>query len=159
MGHEAVPIPNDRVQEEAARYMSMIQAHQDHPLVKQHFFLVNWLAMGDAEGGGRDHLAFEFRASDRAALIWNDVENEWCAGQWVRLTNPDHSCPLSGLTPEYWQQCLAADTLLGAIRCLEAATPKPFLGIDVRPQVQPDRQADAGSGGWLSKLRGRFRRR
>ncbi|QEH32622.1 hypothetical protein OJF2_11010 [Aquisphaera giovannonii] len=117
---------------EAARwYMDAIKPHMGQPFVRVHFHRVTWMAVAGPDEKPADFFALEFRAGDRAALIWCAGPDRWNVGQYIRLAHPgaDMTTAPSGLTGAYFSECATCSSLAEAIAFLEVATPEPFRGV------------------------------
>jgi hypothetical protein len=106
-------------------YMAAIQPYQDHPFVQKHFHQVTWFSLVVPGRGQADFFALEFRAGQKAALIWTDGHGNWWAGQWLTLSHPDAdlTCPPSPLSMGYFQGAPPDPSLREAIESLAASKP------------------------------------
>jgi hypothetical protein len=129
MARDEIPVSPEQVPEEARQYLAVIQAHQGHPFVRQHFHQVTWLGWDVPGHGPVAFFALEFRDGPHAALSWQDGQGNWGAGKWVRVAHPgaDITCPPSAVALDYFQGCRALPSFPDALAQL-AATRPPSAG-------------------------------
>jgi hypothetical protein len=134
MAREGRPVSPGQIPEEARQYMAALQQHQDHPFVQRHFFQVTWLSLIVPNHGQVDFFVLEFRVGQQSALIWQDGQGNWGAGQWLRLSHPDAdiTCLPSSLSLQYFQGSKANPSLAAALDLLAASKP-------AEPDAAPDR--------------------
>ena len=125
------PVSAQQVPAEVHRYLSALQPFMEYPFVREHFHQVTWLSTSGAESSAGNLYVLEFRAGSHASLVWMNAAGQWCVGQYVPLAHAeaDVTCAPSGISPDYWAQCMVLPSLEQAVLFLEAATPAQFRKV------------------------------
>ena len=123
MAREQRPVSLEQVPEEARQYMAALQTYRDHPFVRQRFHQITQLSFFIPGHGQVEFFALEFRIGLESALIWQDGEGNWGAGQWLSLSHSDAdvTCPPSQLSLQYFQGAQASASLGAALDLLAAS--------------------------------------
>ena len=150
MAREERPVSPEQVPEEVRQYMAALSQHQNQPFVQRHFFQVTWLSLAGPKHGQADFFALEFRAGQNAALIWQDGQGNWGAGQWLRLPHADAdiTCPPSPLSLLYFQGAQINRSLGGALELLAASKPAERTPSPVEMSSSAGRESPAASKPW-----------
>lgn len=113
--------------DEARLYLAALDAQRDHPLVRDHFLQVTRFTWFVATQGTVEFYALEFRVGSAAALVWNDGQGHWGAGDWLPLADAeaDLVSPPTPLSLRYFEGRKAHRTFAAALRQLEAARASP----------------------------------
>ena len=97
------PVDVASLPKEASRMISLMEAHKDHPLVKEHFFQVAIITLIVPGSGQATMYLPEFRDGLNTSLIWDDAGDNWGSGGWIPIAHADAdvTCPPSAFGVEY----------------------------------------------------------
>lgn len=125
MDREGTPISPDQLPEEARQYLLALQEQQDHPLVRDHFYMVTWLTL-ITSGKQASFFTPEFRDGLVTALVWRAEDGNWGSGGWIRVAHADAdvTCPPSELTLAYFQSSPAFGSLNDVLDYLVSIKPE-----------------------------------
>jgi hypothetical protein len=101
---EAGESGNDPAWSELSTYRRAIEAHQDHPVVRQWFHQITPCQLEIPGQGSAAFLMIEFRDQDLGAMVWGDGEGNWGTGGWRPLTSDG----MIAINMEYLQGAPAA---------------------------------------------------
>ena len=112
--------------------MEALRPYLDGSFVRHHFHQVTWFSFIEPDGKSRDFYALEFRAGNRAVLVWAEAHDRWYVGRYIPLAHEgaDLSCSPSYLTATYWKECVALSSLAEALTGVELTIPAPLRRTD-----------------------------
>jgi len=114
------PVQPEQVSDEARVYLAALESQKGHPLVASHFYQVTHFTWHLATQGKVEFYALEFRVGPRAAMVWNDGEGHWGAGDWLTLPDGPDADVVTRLTLQYFENRKGYRTFLGALKRLTA---------------------------------------
>ncbi|MCE9545989.1 MAG: hypothetical protein K8T25_10780 [Planctomycetia bacterium] len=121
----AVAVDFSSIPDDARRMIALIDAHKDHPLVKEHFYQVAIVTLIVPGSGEATMYLPEFRDGLNAALIWDDAKDQWGSGGWIPVAHAeaDITCPPSAFGMQYMQGNPAFPTVAALLSELYGTRP------------------------------------